>query len=725
MTGIANRECRISNFKLQEPRQGSIGASTDRLLQICNLQFAFRNLKFLLLLAVLAPAAAFADGTEFSARGHDLVLNVDTRWTGGSFGGGYYPIRIRVTNRGPARNLTFRFKPNAEGLPAATRTIGAEQNATMQFTLSVPLVGNGNYGELQVIHDGRVLTGLGRSLTLPDLDYSAQHRSSMLIISPNAVDSSQFAAATDAIVTRALSGSYSYGYGGYSGGSADVQTVPPAMLPDAWLDYSALDIVAISLDTLDKLPRDSRTALVDWVDCGGTLLVYNVGKPAAESDELRRLMGFDSRAHVSDWQKAVTAQRQAVAVAPAAQSGVAVEAAADPSPESTAAQPMHEFTWPDSRDAFAWRDVMLGRVYAFETSPFPGTPSDWNWFLNSLGPDRYKWGMRNGFSSRVEDDEFLNFLIPNVKGVPILAFLGLITLFTVIIGPLNYFLAWKRKRLYVLVLTIPAIALVTSLTLFSYSAIAHGFGVKSRARSLTVLDQPNKTAVSISRITLFAGLAPSEGLQFSPQTAVFPIWRPGELFKTGSVDWTEAQSLQSGWLRSRTRTQFVTVSHRPARGRLGVEPDGDKLKVENGFEWPLDRLIVADAEGRLYAGAGIPAGASTRLEPMAPDEATAFRAVLNRHPLQMPPGVTDPYSYSTYRTGGMYYSGHYEQPQTSFGTGQLETHLRNFGALGTAANEKVLGRSSYVAIFGENPGIELGVEKTKPDSDLHVLLGRY
>jgi hypothetical protein len=74
------------------------------------------------------------------------------------------------------------------------------------------------------------------------------------------------------------------------------------MLPERWLDYTGLDLVAIALDSFGKMTADARRALVEWVECGGTLVVYKVGKPAGESEELEKLLELQSRAAVtSEW----------------------------------------------------------------------------------------------------------------------------------------------------------------------------------------------------------------------------------------------------------------------------------------------------------------------------------------------------------------------------------------------------------------------------------------
>src|SRR5690606_23399102 len=62
-----------------------------------------------LLLAALLPQTASAAGQEFlQLREDDFFVNIDSRWAGTAYGG-YYPVRIRVLNKGPTRDLLFRY----------------------------------------------------------------------------------------------------------------------------------------------------------------------------------------------------------------------------------------------------------------------------------------------------------------------------------------------------------------------------------------------------------------------------------------------------------------------------------------------------------------------------------------------------------------------------------------------------------------------------------------
>jgi hypothetical protein len=306
----------------------------------------------------------------------------------------------------------------------------------------------------------------------------------------------------------------------------------------------------------------------------------------------------------------------------------------------------------------------------------------------------------------------------------------LISIFAVVIGPVNYFVVWRRKQLYLLVLTIPAIAFVTSAALFGYAMIADGFGVQSRLRSFTLLDQHSKTAVSFNRLSLYAGIVPSAGLKFSPDTAVFPIWPDNSAFESGSVDWTNTQHLARGWLRSRTPAQFETVSVRPERARIDVTSSGPgEVEVANGLPWNIDVLLIKDESGRMYAARKLPAGASMKAVAAGPEVMQALSGALSADPLQAPPGAGAPdnnyFDRSSRRAMMAYYPYGEQQTPASFSTSQLETHLRILTKPGQEPAAGGLAPRTYLAVLAANPGIELGVESTKASAGLQVVMGNY
>lgn len=694
---------------------------------------------------------AWGMGSETSRQAEDLQLTVDTRWAGGAYGG-YYPIRIRVTNLGESRVLMFRFRDvgsrGTTRLPTVQRLVSTAQNATEQFTLSIPLVSEAMTGELEVLDRERILEKLSIPITLPDRHRGGPDRPALLVISGERPDLEQFeiGATAAGYVTASTGGMGSVIPFSPAMRAGDHEVIMPNLLPENWIDYSALDIVALSLATLGQLSNGSRSALLKWVETGGTLLVYEVGRRAAESKDLQRLLDLNERGIISaSWQAADPKQRLPLPIldegtgrtatwamlhgpirARRGRSAPAPGGAPDPpTPLSLA----NASRWTHGTEIFAGREIMLGRVFAFEDNPFPGAGIDWAWWLTTVGIENWRWGSRHGNSGREQNTEFAQFGIEGVQGVPRVAFLALISVFTVMIGPLNYFVLWRKKQLYLLVITIPVIAALTSGVLFGYAALADGFRAQSNLRSFTLLDQPHKTAVSVNRIALYAGLAPSAGLHFSPDTEVVPIWPDDTGFESGTVDWTNTQHLSSGWLRSRMLAQFETLSHRAERARIEILPaaEAGRLRIANGFKWDIGKLLVKDDSGHLYLGHHISAGGSETLSKPSATELQDFTKGIESRALNKGSGSGNGDSRVAFDfgfRGTPQRSGAYGVfPPRPFAGSQLEQHLNRLTKPGQMAGELPL--RSYIAVFRENPGIELGVERTRAKAGLHVVMGHY
>lgn len=719
-----------------------------------------------LLVTLLLPQTASAQ--EFELRAADLRVVGDARWSGGGWGG-YHPVRLEITNFGPGRDLELRFEPHdrGEGVPTVRRRVRVEQNATARVTLSVPLVG-GNSGRLEFLVAGTPVEGLRRDLSLMPRDGGGGPVPSLLVISPDAVDAGGFEQAAFMASQEWNAGSIPSSHvlsAGAIVGDVRHAVVGPSLLPASWVDYTAVDLVAIRLDTLASLRPDERAALLDWAAAGGRLIVHRAGPTPTEAEELARLLGKPAGPEV--WRPADPAARQALpAVLPTAGGMVPNEGNPLPLPlpagnpfepmlrEFLNAQGMAERPdlsgprWPATPSAFAVRRLGFGHVAAVSEDVFTGSGADWAWLLRSLHGPATAWPIRHGLSSGAGDIEFINQPIPGVRGVPALAFLTLITLFAIAIGPANYFLLWRKKRLSRLVLTVPAVAAVTSVLLFGYAAVAHGFGTKGRVRSVTLVDPATNRATSVSRIAVFSGLAPSRGLVFSKDTAVFPLLPYGEEFSDGEVDWTEAQGLTAGWLKTRTRTQFVTITRRGERGRLTVTPVSGGLRVVNGFSAAFRYLVVTGPDGGSHFTRGLAAGGEAVLKPLTDDDRSAVREFANARRPDPPPGVEKNDIVAGF--GGRPWALFRESWRPNFGNGLLERHLSQLATstsgekpsdgravagagepvrVDMAAKEDAVdplaGPRGFLAVVDGNPGIELGGLAVEERDSVHVLMGTW
>jgi hypothetical protein len=713
-----------------------------------------------------------ARAQEFDLRGADLRVVGDATWTGGGWGG-YQPIRLEIANFGPGRDLELRFTPysRGDGIPTVRRRLRVEQNATARVTLSVPLVGGEGGGRVEVLDGGEPVEGLRRDVTLVAPLEGTIPTPSLLAISPDAVDATGFEQAVNAGAQEwegvGAASAHMFGMRGGPSWEPRHAVVSPVLLPASWIDYSGVDLVAIRLDALAALRPDERAALLDWVEAGGRLIVHRVGATPAESEELRRTLGPDFR-DATLWRPADPGERRGIPILLSADGGpIPIPNEGSPTPPLELLQPFlrqgamiqgrfgAEPRWGVDPPPFFVRRVGFGHVASVKGDVFGGGGADWAWLIRTLGGPAATWPIRYGLSSGSGDIEFINLPIPGVRGVPTLAFLSLISLFAIGIGPANYFLLWRKRRLSRLVLTVPAVAAVTSGVLFGYAAVAHGFGTKGRVRSVTLLDPATNTATSVSRVAVFSGMAPSRGLRFSKETAVFPLLPYGEEFRDGEVDWTEAQGLTAGWLNTRTRTQFVTVTRRDERGRLTVTPKNDGLRAVNGFAVPLKYLVVTGADGRPYFGRNLPAGGEARLESLGDEDWRLVREFADERRPALPDGVS--VEDITQGFGGRPWRWRRQGWSTQFKFGLLERHLdRLVGSVPAPVGETrpadaeasdsqpaditairlrpaieadtihPLARPrGFLAVAAADPGIDLGGLDVEERDSVHVLMGTW
>ncbi|MDA0285277.1 MAG: hypothetical protein O3B86_18160, partial [Planctomycetota bacterium] len=181
----------------------------------------------ILVSSVFSEGTIQAAGDQYGAAQDDFQISVDYRWAGGTVGG-YYPIRIGLQNRGATRELELTFRPTSGSqLPITSRRISIDQNASVSFTLLIPMAGTGNWGQLTVTQHGRHLQKLENRITLPDLDID-NGRPAVLAISPGPLDLQPLEDAFTSLISSA-------GHRHYMAATQNSQTIEPFRLPDNWL----------------------------------------------------------------------------------------------------------------------------------------------------------------------------------------------------------------------------------------------------------------------------------------------------------------------------------------------------------------------------------------------------------------------------------------------------------------------------------------------------------
>jgi hypothetical protein len=343
-----------------------------------------------------------------------------------------------------------------------------------------------------------------------------------------------------------------------------------------------------------------------------------------------------------------------------------------------------------------------------------------------LGAEGRLWTMRYGVTGNGSTDRFWDWLVPGVAGAPVTAFRLLITVFVLAIGPLNYFLLKRYRRLHLLLITVPVSAAIVTAALFVYALASDGVATRVRARSFTELDQRLGQAACWSRLSYYSGLAPGDGLVFEADTMMLPIY-PGDGSRWREVDpplrdieWDGEQYLTRGWLRSRTPTQYISVRSRATERRLTFEGSGELKRVRNELETRVRHLFVRDDAGRYYMAKDLAAGASAELDSASDEEAAKKWTMLYAANLPQMPADFREYEGSIF--GFRRYYGSTSDVEPELDRNLLEKRLR------AALLEPRPGegeRRAYIAIVDRSPEVDFGLPDVQEQGSFHVIRGTW
>jgi hypothetical protein len=537
-----------------------------------------------------------------------------------------------------------------------------------------------------------------------------------------------------------------------------VALLPPSELPDRWIDYTCCDMVFISFADLKVLARQHPRrwqAIRQWVRSGPVLCVYDMDLSQQSLDELSLLLDLpvaavaERAAPSTHWRRpnditadtSVRALQNAVEYyeqvrrdysPPLLNSGAAVDRDAESSADEEGER--KEASQRPELDPFLFRRVALGRVAAIRTAaPFQSGEYGMPWLLNELDSEQWMWYQRHGMSMHRRNKFYWDWMIPGVGSPPVGCYLLLISVFVVVIGPLNYFLLRRKKRLYMLLVTVPLGAGMVTMALLSYALFTDGLAVRTRIRSYTQVDQRTGIAQSWSRQTYYAGLAPSGGLTYPGDTVVYPIdqypSRGNRRRTTRQLDWDGDQKLTAGYLGSRSAAQLLVIRSATTERGLDIAPgDGEDAAplVTNRLDTRIIELFLTGRGGRHYHASNLQPGERLRPEPVTVTTAISrLRALIDTAAPAFPPGY-DPESFSLRRGFGGYYQVGWTDIDQSleppdFGPGILERNIR------MCREGDGVGwlPGGYVAITETSPETPCGYAASREEASFHMIVGQW
>jgi hypothetical protein len=341
-----------------------------------------------------------------------------------------------------------------------------------------------------------------------------------------------------------------------------------------WLAYSRYDGIVVRGDDLKTMPPAVRTALWQYVETGGSLLVLG-------DADLRGLSVNGTKKIDEEW-------------------------------SSVAAG--------------------FGRCILAPDDPFERwKQSHFELLANSWSETGRAWeGQRDSYEANE------TFPVVDDIGVPVKGLFVLMFLFTLAIGPVNFLvLAHKKRRTWIL-WTTPAISLATCLAVFGYMLLSEGWEGRLRTETLTLLDEGTHRATTIGWTAVYSPLTPSDGLHFSYETEVVSQRAEqirGAGVRSCTLDWSHDQHLTSGWIEARVPAHFKVRKSETRRERVAVHREANQtLSIVNGLGATMRRFCYKDEKGQLHTAEHVAPGARMSLTLQnvqeMPQPARTIRSVL-------------------------------------------------------------------------------------------------
>jgi hypothetical protein len=222
--------------------------------------------------------------------------------------------------------------------------------------------------------------------------------------------------------------------------------------------------------------------------------------------------------------------------------------------------------------------------------------------------------------------------------IPLKGTAAIIVLFALLAGPANLCFVIRRNRRLWLLWTTPLLGVAFSVAIVAYFTLGEGTGARARLQAITVLNETSRRATTFGIEGLYCPLPPRAGVAYEADWDVSTAvgLRP----QAREMDLTGALRFRRGWVRSRVPINFAVRGSRHSAERLPLRFEGTRVVAVNGLGAPVDRLLVASADGRVWEARNLEPGAEAVLSEMPTPTGTrvgAGRMLSGLHWLEAPP----------------------------------------------------------------------------------------
>jgi hypothetical protein len=495
----------------------------------------------------------------------DIVVSAESFPTDESYHG-YAEFRISVTNNSAtqAHKITlftpFRSYGHGDHIRRITRSIVLSPSSSSNVSiLQQPLSMNGE--GMGVIIDGktqRKFVRLNSSSHCQSSLSMIRHGSSishpLCVLLSRSVNLDDFQNGVDKAFPDPSSSS-KHSYPGSKMWNFIKSESPIGSWSNNWLAYSRYDGIVLTASDMQAMPAPIRSTLLQYVQCGGSLLVLGKWDKPEEWKSQESVLGPLHFNYIHF--------------------GICVVS--------------------EISDVTVWKNEIWEKLKSDVWSP---TASELQ-------------------KKATISDANKKFPVVLNLAIPVRGLFVLVLIFAVVIGPLNLFILSRKKRRIWMLWTVPLVSIVACLAVFSYAFLAEGWKGYIRTQSITMLDENTHSATTIGVNAFYCPLTPRSGLHFDYETEVTPMglegWRGG---RARTIDWTDDQHLSVGWVAARVPAHFLLRKSQMRRERLKITKTQDnKITALNGLGVDIRQLWYADENGRIHTAENITAGSRIALTP--------------------------------------------------------------------------------------------------------------
>ena len=408
----------------------------------------------------------------------------------------------------------------------------------------------------------------------------------------------------------------------YRKGGVRVIETDLQQLPNRWYGYDGIDMVVLHETPLYNLSEAQWVALKNWQLQGGMIVILPFSETWLTGLQSRRLLR-----QLLPYEMPTTIRRQRNMVPagfprlPTVTRAISVEL---------------------KNATKEWRnrhgDLILGRYrrglgHVFYLALDPGKRGSEIWYnmLKQLPPKRLRnrvlqtnersYGYSGYYHSwratrRINRDLTRKLEAKSSRLPSLWAIVILILVYLVMIGPLNFYLLYRRQQRIYLVFTIPLIATLYVGIIFGYGYLSRG--VQSRTVKLTIVEPlPNSQQAFVkSYCSLFSASDTNYDIGYDRQTLVQPFYPNSSAVEAQTLTYAFQDRLRLKDFRLRMwQTAYFTIDDFQQFTAPRLKYVAGRYTLENRCAYPLQQAMVVHRNHVWHFGAvaaGAPAVAASR-----------------------------------------------------------------------------------------------------------------